>query len=107
MDDGVNQGTEGGEWQDAEEYARQQSIEEGDVAPRGTALGQHGDDGFQNETEEVVETSSAKRKLEDGATESDKVTNKKAKKEAKKLKIKEEKRKRRATVKLQQETEET
>lgn len=106
MDDGVNQGTEpeGEGWQDPEEYARQQSIEEGEVAPKSTVLGQEGDE----EGEELVEVEqrpkSVKRKMENGVTEGDKVKDKKARKEAKKLKLKEEKKKR-AAEKLQQAAE--
>jgi hypothetical protein len=103
LDDGVNQGGDEGEgWQDPEEYARQQSIEVGEVAPRATALGQEGD-----ELVEVEEgPKSKKRKLENGASDGDKAWEKKAKKEAKKLKIKEE-RKKRAAEKLLQDAEES
>lgn len=107
MGDGIDPGGDEGEgWQDPDEYARQQSIEVGEVAPRATALGQEGDE----EGDELVEVEqgprSKKRKLENGTTEGDKAWEKKAKKEAKKLKIKEEKKKR-AAEKLREAAEQS
>jgi hypothetical protein len=45
MDDGTNKTGEGeGEWQDLEDYQREQSIEEGEVGPRQTAVVNNGED---------------------------------------------------------------
>jgi len=52
MDDGTNKtGEAEGEWQDLEDYQREQSIEEGDIGPRQTVVA---DSGEGNE-DEVVE----------------------------------------------------
>lgn len=91
MDDGVGQdggdemGVEG--WQDPEEYAREQSIEEGDVEPETTAVAQEGE-------EEATQASSVKkRKLVDGSqgTAAARKLDTKARKQAKKQKHIEEK----------------
>jgi hypothetical protein len=103
--DGVNQGGDEEEgWQDPEEYARQQSIEVREVAPRVAVLGQEGNGGGV-EFVEVEEGLKSKRKLENDGGRGDATWEKKAKKEAKKLKIKEEKR--RAAEKLRQDAEES
>lgn len=97
LDDGVDQdggdkmGVEG--WQDADEYAREQTVEEGDIAPTSTVVAQEGD--VELETEEAPKAK--KRKLEENqhATNTG-VKDKKARKEAKKLRAKESKKQRAA-----------
>lgn len=96
MDDGIDQeegdkmGVEG--WQDADEYAREQTVEEGDIAPTSTVVAQQGD--AELETAEAPEPE--KRKLENGAATGNEVKDKKARKEAKKLRAKESKKQREA-----------
>jgi hypothetical protein len=95
MEDGVDQ--EGGDkmgvegWQDPDEYAREQSIEEGDVEPESTALGQEKNDseGFQAAQKVPKKKNFENRGQSNGGGR--KVTDKEARKEAKKQKRKEEK----------------
>ena len=104
MDDGVDQVAEGegeGEgWQDPVEYARQQSIEVGDVAPTKMGMEQEGNE-EGNELVHVEGPVAKKRKLGNGAGGGVDARDIRARKEAKKLKIKEEKKKR-AAEKLRQ-----
>lgn len=93
MDDGVAQ--EGGDemgvegWQDPEEYAREQSLEEGIVEPETTVLGQEGDDAVGVE---VVQKAPKEKRVKNGTPSKEKApVDKKARKQGKKEKRREEK----------------
>lgn len=94
-EEGDKMGEEG--WQDLEEYQREQSIEVGEIGPRETALAQEGDKEFEGEVEKSVpegkKVKMGKRKAVNGHGE---IKDKKARKEAKKLRSKEDKKKRAA-----------
>jgi hypothetical protein len=109
MDDGTNKTGEGeGGWQDLEDYQREQSIEEGEVGPRQTAVGDNGEGseeeavekgaGEDSEVDVDVAPKAKKLKTKHEATNSKvkKPKDKEAKKAEKKARLKEAQRQKQA-----------
>lgn len=107
MDDGTNKTGEGeGEWQDLEDYQREQSIEEGEVGPRQTAVTDRGEEGEteaegngageDSEVDVAPKAKKVKTKHEASNSKVKKPKDKEAKKAEKKARLKEAQRQKQA-----------